>query len=226
MWPSTRIRSERISSASRRWATRSARTGSSGATPTGPRSVETAAAAIPQLDRAAGGLECVEQPCRTIEELAPVRRRVEVPIAADESIREADDPLRVAVAEAADVAVLKCAPLGGLRRALEVAEAAGLPCVVSSALETSVGLAAELALAGALPELGRACGLGTVSLLVGDVVSAAESLRPAEGWLPVPARAPAPDAALLEPFAPADAAREVRLRERLARVEAELVVAA
>jgi O-succinylbenzoate synthase len=57
--------------------------------------------------------------------------RVEVPIAADESIREADGPLRMTVAEAADVAVLKCAPLGGVRRAREVAEAAGLPCVVA-----------------------------------------------------------------------------------------------
>ena len=104
--------------------------------------VDTAVAAVRALDRAAGGLEYVEQPCRTIDELAAVRRRVDVRIAADESIRRADDPLRVAVAGAADVAVLKCTPLGGVARALRVAEAAGLPCVVSSALETSVGLAA------------------------------------------------------------------------------------
>jgi len=128
--------------------------------------VEEAVTAIRQLDRAAGGLQYVEQPCRTIDELAAVRKRVDVPIAADESIRQAEDPVRVAVAEAADIAVLKCAPLGGVRRALQVAEAAGLPCVVSSALETSVGLAAELALAGALPELDYACGLGTIDLLV------------------------------------------------------------
>jgi hypothetical protein len=88
-----------------------------------------------------------------------------VPIAADESIRRADDPLRVAVAGAADIAVIKCTPLGGVHRSLRVAEAAGLPCVVSSALETSVGLATQLALAGALPELDFACGLGTLSLL-------------------------------------------------------------
>jgi len=146
--------------------------------------VEEAVTAIRQLDRAAGGLQYVEQPCRTIDELAAVRKRVDVPIAADESIRQAEDPVRVAVAEAADIAVLKCAPLGGVRRALQVAEAAGLPCVVSSALETSVGLAAELALAGALPELDYACGLGTIDLLVGDVV--AVSLVPVDGTLPVP----------------------------------------
>ena len=127
-------------------------------------------AAIRALDRAAGGLEYVEQPCPSVAELAAVRRRVDVRIAADESIRRAEDPLRVAVAEAADVAVLKCAPLGGVRRALAVAEACGLPCVVSSALQTSVGLAAEIALAGALPELPFACGLGTGALFTADVV--------------------------------------------------------
>jgi O-succinylbenzoate synthase len=112
--------------------------------------IDTAVAVIPQLEKAAGGLQYVEQPCRTIDELATVRRQVAVPIAADESIRRAEDPLRVAVAAAADIAVIKCTPLGGVRRSLRVVEAAGLPCVVSSALETSVGLAAQLALAGAL----------------------------------------------------------------------------
>jgi len=181
--------------------------------------VDEAVTAIRELDRAAGGLQYVEQPCRTIEELAAVRKRVDVPIAADESIRQAEDPLRVAVAEAADIAVLKCAPLGGVRRALEVAEAAGLPCVVSSALETSVGLAAELALAGALPQLDYACGLGTIELLAGDIV--ADSFVPVDGMLPVPRRPPAPDAALLERFA-ADDARAEWWRERLVRARFEL----
>ncbi|ASR38239.1 O-succinylbenzoate synthase [Prauserella marina] len=152
---------------------------------------ETAIGAITELDRAAGGLEYVEQPCRSIEELAAVRRKVEVRIAADESIRKAEDPLRVAVAEAADVAVLKVAPLGGVRRALDVAEACGLPCVVSSALESSVGIAAELALAGALPSLDFACGLGTISLFTGDVAS--RSLSAVDGYLPVLSTAPEPD---------------------------------
>ncbi|NBH09295.1 o-succinylbenzoate synthase [Amycolatopsis sp. SID8362] len=152
--------------------------------------VGTAVRAITDLDKAAGGLEYAEQPCPTIDDLAAVRRRVGVRIAADESIRRAEDPLKVAVAGAADIAVLKVAPLGGVRRALEVAEACGLPCVVSSAVETSVGLAAGLALAGALPELDFACGLGTISLLEGDVC--AESLSPVDGYLPVPRRAPEP----------------------------------
>jgi O-succinylbenzoate synthase len=151
---------------------------------------DTAVTAIRALQRAAGGLEYVEQPCPTLDELADVRKRVDVRIAADESIRRAEDPLRVAVAGAADIAVIKVAPLGGVRRALAVAEACGLPCVVSSAVETSVGLAAGLALAGALPELDFACGLGTVSLLTDDVVT--DPFAPVDGWLPVPHGAPAP----------------------------------
>jgi O-succinylbenzoate synthase len=152
--------------------------------------VDTAVAHIRALDKAAKGLEYVEQPCRGLDELAAVRRRVDVRIAADESIRRAEDPMKVVVAGAADIAVIKCAPLGGVRRALEVAEAAGLPCVVSSALETSVGLAAQLALAGALPSLDFACGLGTLSLLAGDVVE--ESFVPVDGFLPVPTAPPVP----------------------------------
>ncbi|WP_338769849.1 o-succinylbenzoate synthase [Nocardia vulneris] len=177
--------------------------------------VETAVAHITRIDRAAGGLEYVEQPCRTIEELAAVRARVDVRIAADELIRRAEDPLRVAVAGAADIAVLKCTPLGGVRRALRVAEAAGLPCVISSALETSVGLAAQLALAGALPELDFACGLGTLSLLTGDTVR--DSLRPTDGYLPVPRTAPQPDPALLEQYRQRDPERVTWWENRLAR---------
>jgi O-succinylbenzoate synthase len=181
--------------------------------------VEQAVVAIRALDAAAGGLQYVEQPCRTIEELAAVRRRVEVPVAADESIRRAEDPLRVAVAGAADLAVLKCTPLGGVRRALAVAEAAGLPCVVSSALESSVGLAAQLALAGALPELGFACGLGTTSLFRADVV--AEPLRPVGGELPVPRRPPVPDLDRLAALRPA-AGRVSWWLDRLERAYARL----
>jgi O-succinylbenzoate synthase len=180
--------------------------------------VDTAVARIPVLDRAAGGLEYVEQPCATVEELAQVRRRVSVRIAADESIRRAEDPLRVAVAEAADLAVIKCTPLGGVRRALRVAEACGLPCVVSSALETSVGLSAGLALAGALPELDFACGLGTLSLLRGDVVGPARALTPVDGYLPVAPVTPTPDPALLDEYAMKDPARVQWWRDRLARL--------
>ncbi|HEX4814104.1 MAG TPA: o-succinylbenzoate synthase [Nonomuraea sp.] len=147
----------------------------------GAWSVEEAVSRLKRLDTY--DLEYAEQPCATLEELAAVRRACDVPIAADESIRRADDPLRVRAAEAADVAVVKVQPLGGVRHALRVVEACGLPAVVSSAVETSVGLAAGLALAAALPSLPYACGLGTMSLLAGDVVD--DSLVPVGGELVV-----------------------------------------
>jgi O-succinylbenzoate synthase len=178
--------------------------------------VPTAVRHIAALDRAAGGLQYVEQPCAEIAELAAVRRQVGVPVAADESIRRAEDPTRVALAGAADIAVIKCTPLGGVRRALRVAGEAGLPCVVSSALETGVGLAAQLALAGALPNLELACGLGTLSLLTGDLL--ADSPRVVDGYLPVPTRVPVPDPALLERYAHPDPARARWWLDRLARV--------
>lgn len=145
---------------------------------------------IPLLDRAAGGLEYVEQPCASVEDLAAVRRRVDVPIAADESIRRAEDPYRVRDLEAADVAVLKVQPLGGVRACLRIAADIGLPVVVSSALETSIGIAAGVALAAALPELPFACGLATGQLLTGDVTS--RPLLVVDGALEV--RRPAADA--------------------------------
>ncbi|MFI9549969.1 o-succinylbenzoate synthase [Nonomuraea endophytica] len=141
-------------------------------------------------------LEYAEQPCATLDELARVRRRCDVPIAADESIRKAEDPLRVRAAEAADIAVVKVQPLGGVRNALRVVEACGLPAVVSSAVESSVGLAAGLALAAALPELPYACGLGTMTLLSGDVVK--DSLMPVDGQIAV--RRPNVDFSYLSEF--------------------------
>jgi o-succinylbenzoate synthase len=182
--------------------------------------VPTAVRHITALDQAAGGLQYVEQPCAEIAELAAVRRQVGVPVAADESIRRAEDPTRVALAGAADIAVIKCTPLGGVRRALRVAGEAGLPCVVSSALETGVGLAAQLALAGALPNLELACGLGTLSLLTGDLL--ADSPRVVDGYLPVPRRSPVPDPELLERYAHPDPERERWWRDRLHRVRALL----
>ncbi|SFO99692.1 O-succinylbenzoate synthase [Geodermatophilus dictyosporus] len=149
--------------------------------------VDTAVVRIGQLDRV--GLEYVEQPCAGLAELAALRRRVDVRVAADEVVRRAADPLAVDLREACDVVVLKVQPLGGVRAALRVAEAHGLPCVVSSALESSVGIAAGVALAAALPELPFACGLATVALLAQDVSSA--PLLPVDGALPV--RAVAPD---------------------------------
>ncbi|MFS0866545.1 o-succinylbenzoate synthase [Microbacterium sp. 179-B 1A2 NHS] len=131
-------------------------------------------------------LEYVEQPCESVEELAEVRRRVSymgIPIAADESVRKAADPLAVARAGAADLLVIKAQPLGGVRRALEIVAEAGLPAVVSSALDTSIGLSMGVALAAALPELDYDCGLGTASLLARDVT--VPSLTPTAGAIPV-----------------------------------------
>lgn len=151
---------------------------------------------------AAYGLEYAEQPCAAVEDLARVRvalarSGIDVPIAADESIRKAEDPLRVRDLAAADLIVVKVAPLGGVRRALEIVGATGLPAVVSSALDTSVGIAAGVALAAALPALDHACGLGTVGLLEGDVT--ADSLRPVDGRLDV--RRVAADPEMLERWA-------------------------
>lgn len=139
-------------------------------------------------------LEYAEQPVSTLDDMVELRKRVSVPIAADEAVRMAADPLEVAERGAADILVLKVQPLGGVERALELARRSGLPAVVSSALETSVGIAAGLAAAASLPELDYACGLGTVSLLTGDVV--AEPLLPVNGRLEL--RRPAPDPSLLK----------------------------
>ena len=178
-------------------------------------SVDEAVERIPLLDRAAGGLEYVEQPCETVEALAVVRRRVDVPIAADESIRRAEDPYRVRDLEAADVAVLKVQPLGGVRACLRIAEDIGLPVVVSSALESSIGIAAGVALAAALPELPYACGLATVQLLTDDV--ARRPLLPQDGELPVVRPEVDPDA--LERLAATGDRADVWAR-RVAEIEA------
>ena len=143
--------------------------------------VDTAARMLRALGRF--GLEYAEQPCATLDELAALRRRVDVLVAADESIRKAEDPLAVRAAGAADIVMLKAQPLGGVAAALRVAEACGLPVVVSSAVESSVGLAAGVALAAALPDLRYACGLATMSLLTGDVT--ADPLAEQAGYLPV-----------------------------------------
>jgi O-succinylbenzoate synthase len=131
----------------------------------------------------------LEQPCATVPELAELRRRVGVPIAADESIRKADDPFHVVRAGAADIAVLKVAPLGGIAALLYVAAFIEVPVVVSSALDSAVGIAAGLTAAAALPNLRHACGLGTGALFVEDV---AEPVAPIDGYLPVKPATPDP----------------------------------
>ncbi len=137
-------------------------------------------------------LEYVEQPCASIEELAEIRRRIarlDIPIAADESVRKADDPLAVARAGAADVLVIKAQPLGGVSRALAIVAEAGLPAVVSSALDSAVGLSMGVALAAALPELPYDCGLGTGALFTVDVAA----FVPQGGSLAVHRPTPDPD---------------------------------
>jgi O-succinylbenzoate synthase len=178
-------------------------------------SVDDATDALAALSRF--DLEYAEQPVRTLEEMAALRRRVNVPLAADESVRTAEDPLRVVGLEAADIVVLKVQPLGGVRACLAVAEACGLPVVVSSAIETSIGIAAGVALAAALPDLPFACGLGTVPLLSDDVC--ADPLVPVDGYLDV--RPVAPDPRLLATHA-ADDATAQWWHERVAAAQAVL----
>ncbi|WP_241007947.1 o-succinylbenzoate synthase [Mycobacterium kubicae] len=137
-----------------------------------------------------GPLEYLEQPCASVAELAELRRRPElpdVPIAADESIRKAQDPLAVVRAGAADVAVLKVAPLGGISPLLAIAEQIDIPVVISSALDSAVGIGRGLLAAAALPDLHHACGLGTGGLFVDDV---APPVVPEGGTLPVGPIAP------------------------------------
>ncbi|TPG33610.1 enolase C-terminal domain-like protein [Mycolicibacterium hodleri] len=166
--------------------------------------VDEAIHAIALLTKAAEELEFVGQPCRTVVETATVRRRVDTRIATS-----------VGLADAADILILRSSPLGGVRRALRLAERLELPCVVSSSNETSIGLTAGLALAGALPELPFACALGTISSLSGDVVVERRSLRPVDGHLPVAPMPAMPAPELLARYAVTDQGRIDGWRRRL-----------
>ena len=182
------------------------------------------------------GLDYAEQPCATVPELTELRRLLAeelrgagstpdrlnlgsnpVRIAADESVRKAEDPLAVARAGAADLLVVKAQPLGGINAALSIIEQAGLPVVVSSALDTSVGISMGLHLAAALPDgmLAGACGLGTVALLEGDVTR--DFLLPEKGAIRV--RRPELDTGLLKQYEAA-ADRQTWWQERVARSHA------
>jgi O-succinylbenzoate synthase len=145
-------------------------------------------------------LEYVEQPCASIEELAEIRGRtdyLDLPIAADESVRKEFDPLLVSRSGAADLLVVKVQPLGGIRAVLAIQSETGLPLIVSSALDTSVGISMGAFLAAALPELDYDCGLATASLLAADVTHS--PLLPVDGSIPV--RRVVPDADLLDTYA-------------------------
>jgi O-succinylbenzoate synthase len=142
-------------------------------------------------------LEYVEQPCASVEELAEIKKRVKymgVPVAADESVRKAEDPLAVARANAANILIVKAQPLGGVTTALGIVAEAGLPVVVSSALDTSIGLSMGLHLAAAVPQLDYDCGLATAALLAADVTD--EPLLPVDGAIEL--RRVVPSSALLD----------------------------
>ncbi|QUL78098.1 o-succinylbenzoate synthase [Brevibacterium sp. SMBL_HHYL_HB1] len=152
-------------------------------------------------------LQYFEQPVAGVEDMARLReeladRDLPIVLAADESIRKAEDPLRVAALGAAEVIIVKVQPLGGIAAGRSVIDACGLPAVVSSALESSVGLAAGARLAAQLPRTDRsrallgdspACGLGTVRLFASDVVADDAGMRPVDGFVPVTRIAPDPD---------------------------------
>jgi O-succinylbenzoate synthase len=158
--------------------------------------VAEAAERLRVLDDLAGGLEYAEQPCATLAELADLRARgTGVRLAVDEGVRLAgdlDDAAIDQVRAAADVLVLKPTPLGGVRRSLDLATRLGLPVTVSGALDSSIGLAAGLALAGALEDEPLACGFGTGRLLAADLT--AETSVPSDGRLSVVRTSPVPDA--------------------------------
>lgn len=176
-------------------------------------SVDEAERAIHALARF--DLEYVEQPCGSVAELAELRRRIRhlgIPIAADESVRKATDPLDVVRRGAADLIVVKAAPLGGVTAALRIIQEAQVPVVVSSALESSVGLGMGLLLAAALSGQEYDHGLGTAALLAADVTDHPRSIQ--DGQLAVDRVAP--DSALLDRFA-VDTDREQWWRDRMRR---------
>ena len=161
-------------------------------------------------------LEYVEQPVKTLEEMVELKRRTDVLLAADELVRLRPDPVEVAEMGAADILVVKVQPLGGVARTLDIAARAGIPVVVSSALETSVGIYSGLLVASLLPELPYACGLGTVALIEGDPTRS--PLVSMTGEMEV--RRPEPDPELLERWRPdrdrsAEMLRKVRSAARV-----------
>jgi O-succinylbenzoate synthase len=154
--------------------------------------IDTALRMLAQL--AVYDIELAEDPVASLEELAALRGRAGMPIAAESCIRTTDDARRLRQLEAADAIVLKPQRIGGVREALRAADAGGVPAIASSALETSVGLAAVLALAASLPDAPFAHGAGTALLLASDVV--ADPLIPVDGWLTP--RRPSVDPQLLD----------------------------
>jgi O-succinylbenzoate synthase len=139
----------------------------------GSWSVDQALVNLYEIYEEVGPLEYVEQPCATLEELAKLKEKlvIDLKIAGDEVIRKAADPFAIDLASAVDILMLKVAPLGGITRAREIAAHHQLPLVVSSALDSAVGISHGLQLAASLPTLEYACGLATGQLLSADIAS-------------------------------------------------------
>jgi O-succinylbenzoate synthase len=139
----------------------------------GSWSVDQALVNLYEIYEEVGPLEYVEQPCATLAELAKLKEKlvIDLKIAGDEVIRKAKDPFAIDLASAVDILMLKVAPLGGITRAREIAAHHQLPLVVSSALDSAVGISHGLQLAASLPTLEYACGLATGQLLSADIAS-------------------------------------------------------
>ena len=158
-------------------------------------------------------IEYIEQPCMELSDIAELKQEIPMKIALDESIRKFLDSDFKDISEIADVAIMKWAPSGGIESARKIIAEIGLPAVVSSALDTGIGISHGLALAASLPELDFACGLGTTALFVGDITD--PSPRPIDGEIEVKAIAPKPE--LLEKYA-ASAERKLWWENRVKRI--------
>lgn len=180
--------------------------------------VEAAASGIAALLGVAGALEYVELPVDRVDELAQVRRRVDVPIAVDVAGVESWSTL----GGHADIAVLSCAALGGVRRSLRAAEATGLPGVVRAGHQSSVGSAGAAALAGTLPELPLDCAIARPSWVTADVTTETRALVPVDGFVPVAPMPPRPEPELLARWALTDGNTIRWWQARLARARSFL----
>lgn len=177
--------------------------------------VETAAGRLTRMKHLP--IDYIEQPVATIDEMRELRLLVDLPLAADEAVRQSPNPLEVIEEGVADVVILKVQPMGGIRRVLDLVSRSEARVVISSALETSVGMYAGLLAASLLPGEIPACGLGTVALLEGDPTL--DPLIPVDGEIEV--RRPEPDPSLLERWRP-DRDRSAEMLRRL-RAAAEVL---
>jgi O-succinylbenzoate synthase len=157
--------------------------------------------------------EYIEQPCTDLSDIAELKKEIPIKIALDESIRKYINSDLSHISELADIAIMKWAPSGGIESARRIIDEIGLPTVISSALDTGIGISHGLALAGSLPDLDYACGLGTTALLIGDIAD--PSPRPIKGEIEVKRLTPTPE--LLRKFA-ASPERTIWWENRVERI--------